>query len=46
MCPNCMYDMSKCSSLDALADGVVCMHVTVHLDAIIPVAKLLVAVKC
>ena len=33
--------ISKCSSHDALHVSVICMHVTVHIDALIIVAKVL-----
>ena len=36
-----MYDMSKCSSLNALRVSCIFMHVTVHINALIFVAKLL-----
>ena len=36
-----MHDMSKCSYQSALHDGVVCIHVPVHIDALILIAKLL-----
>ena len=44
--PFCAYDISKCSSLDALHVSGICMHVTVHIDAIIIVAKVLYDVAC
>ena len=44
--PFCAYDISKCSSLDALHVSGICMHVTVHIDAIIIVAKVLYDVVC
>ena len=44
--PFCVYDMSKCSSLDALDDDVVCIHVPVHIDALIFVAKLPSDINC
>ena len=40
-CPFVMYDICNCSSLSALPGGIVCMHVTVHLVALIIVAKVL-----
>ena len=44
--PFCAYDMSKCSSQSVLHDGVVCIHVNVHIDALIFVAKLLSDINC
>ena len=41
-----MHDISKCSSLDALHVSVICMHVTVHIDALIIVARVLYDVYC
>ena len=38
--------MSKCSSPDAIHDGVVFIHVNVHIDALIFVAKLLCDIIC
>ena len=46
MGPFCVHDMSKCSPLDALDDGVVCIHITVNIDALIIVAKLLCDINC
>ena len=37
--PFCMHDISKCSSRDALHVSVICMHVTINIDALILVAK-------
>ena len=44
--PCCMHFMSKCSSQSSHHDGVVCIHVTVHIDALIFVAKLLSDINC
>ena len=44
--PMLMYDMSKCSSHSALHDGLVCIHVPVHIDALIIVAKMLCDINC
>ena len=44
--PFYMHIMSKCSSHDALDGGVVFIHVTVNLDALIFVAKLLSDINC
>ena len=44
--PICVYDMSKCSSLDALHDRVVCMHVSANLYALIFVAEVLSDINC
>ena len=44
--PFCSHNMSKCTSQCALHDGVVCIHVPVHIDALIFVAKLLSDINC
>ena len=44
--PISAYDISKCSPRDALHVSVICMHVTVHYDAIIIVARVLYDVCC
>ena len=41
-----MYDISKCSSLSALGGGIVSMHVTIHIDALILVAKVTNVINC
>ena len=40
------YDISKSSTRDDLHVSVIFMHVTVHIDAIILVAKVLYDVNC
>ena len=40
-----VYDMSRCSSCDALHDGCICMHVRMHYAMFNPVAKVYVADK-
>ena len=42
----CVHDMSKCSSLDSLHDSCIFLHVPVHIDALIFVAKLLSDINC
>ena len=44
--PLVMFFICKCSSLNSLHSGIVVMHVTSHLEALIIVAKVHVAVKC
>ena len=39
--PICAYDISKCSSRADLHVSVICMHVTIHIDVLIFVAKVL-----
>ena len=39
--PFCVHEISKCSSRDALHASVICMHVTVHIDALILDAEVL-----
>ena len=43
--PNGVYDMSKCSSCDALHDGDICIHVRLHYAMFISIAKVHVADK-
>ena len=43
--PNGVYDMSNCSSCDALHDGCICIHDRLHYAMFNPVAKVLVAIK-
>ena len=44
--PMMMILICTCSALHALHVGVICIHVRVHLDILIPVAKVHVAVNC
>ena len=43
--PNGVYDMSRCSSCDALHDECICKHDRVHYAMFISIAKVHVADK-